>query len=60
MTDAFAAPKDPALPRGVTISLGCASMIPGREVESAALIHAADELLYLAKRNGRNRVEKSA
>ena len=39
----------------VTISLGLATM--GRHREPLAFIKAADEMLYLAKTNGRNRVE---
>ena len=40
----------------VTMSLGVASGGPG-VVESAALVEAADQALYRAKANGRNRVE---
>jgi diguanylate cyclase (GGDEF)-like protein len=39
----------------VTISLGCASMMPHRDSQPNALISAADGALYMAKRNGRNR-----
>jgi len=41
----------------ITLSAGVSSVIPFRESKSAALINAADGLLYQAKRNGRNRVE---
>jgi len=41
----------------ITLSAGVSSVIPFRESEYAALINAADGLLYQAKRNGRNRVE---
>jgi len=41
----------------LTLSAGVSSIIPFKESESAALISAADELLYQAKRKGRNRVE---
>jgi diguanylate cyclase (GGDEF)-like protein len=40
----------------VTISLGCASVIPGRESEPSLLINAADAALYQSKRSGRNRM----
>jgi diguanylate cyclase (GGDEF)-like protein len=39
----------------VTISVGVATLVPG-ERESAALLAAADEALYRAKREGRDRV----
>ncbi len=42
----------------LTISAGISSIVPFRESEPLALINAADELLYQAKRNGRNRVER--
>ncbi|MEQ8806652.1 MAG: GGDEF domain-containing protein [Rhodospirillales bacterium] len=39
----------------ITVSVGAAEFQPGESVES--LIERADEALYLAKHNGRNRVE---
>jgi diguanylate cyclase (GGDEF)-like protein len=40
----------------VTISVGAAAMIPPEKGEPATLIAAADQALYQAKREGRNRV----
>jgi len=40
---------------GITISLGVSTFSPGMNAET--LLHHADESLYHAKRNGRNRVE---
>ncbi len=45
----------PAGPVGVTISIGVAEAPPGSEAQ--ALLRRADEALYRAKSNGRNRAE---
>ncbi len=41
----------------VTVSVGVATMIPTDSKQPTGLISAADAQLYVAKRNGRNRVE---
>lgn len=41
----------------ITISLGVASMIPSCKIVPETLIKMADDSLYKAKENGRNRVE---
>ena len=41
----------------VTSSFGVACFVPGIDVSAAALLQAADEALYRAKENGRDRVE---
>lgn len=40
----------------VTISLGCARMIPSRNLSQDMLIGQADKALYQAKKDGRNRI----
>lgn len=41
----------------VTISLGASTMVPNESMEFEDLLRQADKTLYLAKENGRNRVE---
>ncbi|MDD5427714.1 MAG: GGDEF domain-containing protein [Candidatus Omnitrophica bacterium] len=41
----------------ITLSLGVATVYPSRQNSVEALIKAADDALYRAKKNGRNRVE---
>ena len=38
----------------VTISVGCASMMPTEGADSAALLEGSDRALYMAKKSGRN------
>jgi diguanylate cyclase (GGDEF)-like protein len=40
----------------LTVSIGCATIVPANGQHSTALIQHADEALYEAKRLGRNRV----
>lgn len=41
----------------VTVSAGVTTMYPSRQIGPEVLVHKADELLYLAKEKGRNRIE---
>ncbi len=45
-----------AIPRRITISAGFATIIPKADGDPSVLIKAADEMLYKAKREGRNLV----
>lgn len=47
----------PAATGPITVSIGIANMPHSRIVTQADLFHAADQALYRAKANGRNRVE---
>jgi diguanylate cyclase (GGDEF)-like protein len=49
-------PHDDSETGYVTASVGVASFTPRPEQSAAALLNAADEALYRAKRAGRNRV----
>ncbi len=49
--------EESSVERFVTISAGVATVEPSADQSQASLISAADEALYRAKRNGRNRVE---
>jgi diguanylate cyclase (GGDEF)-like protein len=46
----------PGVPLAITASFGIATM-PGDGAEPSVLLRVADRALYLAKANGRNRVE---
>jgi len=43
----------------VTISIGIACMIPHAESSAEALLKVADDSLYVAKREGRNRIHSN-
>jgi diguanylate cyclase (GGDEF)-like protein len=49
--------QETCLKRKVTVSIGCAAVVPGPGLSSKMLIGASDQALYRAKQNGRNCVE---
>ena len=55
--ESLSIPLGPGSSSVVTISLGVAATARGAEGLDSALVAAADEALYRAKQNGRNRVE---
>jgi len=42
----------------ITVSIGIANLIPTKKLKTNELLKRADEALYKAKNNGRNRIEK--
>lgn len=47
--------EDSSIAEVLTVSLGCASMVPAYDTAPAELLKNADAMLYLAKNMGRNR-----
>ncbi|EHK66128.1 sensor domain-containing diguanylate cyclase [Achromobacter arsenitoxydans] len=43
--------------RRVTVSIGAGTVVPGGQAQAADFIKAVDEQLYVAKNNGRDRIE---
>ncbi|USD66893.1 diguanylate cyclase [Vibrio sp. SCSIO 43136] len=48
--------KETECESGLSVSIGVASIIPKREEKPDAFFNLADEMLYLSKKNGRDRV----
>lgn len=51
--------EDGVTPLRVTVSIGCAAILPSSAIDPADLVSAADAALYLAKREGRNRTRSA-
>jgi diguanylate cyclase (GGDEF)-like protein len=49
--------RDPVTQRGITVSIGVATMTGAEDGEASSLVRAADSALYQAKRKGRNLVQ---
>ena len=52
-------PASPIAPT-VTVSLGVSTVVPPSATEASQFIARADQALYAAKRQGRNRIESAA
>jgi diguanylate cyclase (GGDEF)-like protein len=48
------------LEKFITVSFGVASIVPNKDLKPTNLIDAADQALYHAKKEGRNRVVRSS
>ena len=49
--------KKSTISKNVTVSVGAAVIVPSQDIMPSMLIAAADQALYLAKGEGRNRIK---